>query len=504
MAGNLSFKRPLNIIFLGIGISLIIVCLLVTFSQRNDIAESYHKQNRTHTKNISTILSSQFSYNEVALEQLTNIATMKYSNEKYVSKDKDMRQWMMEHLKVNPTITAIILADNDGAFIRVPYNKNVDRERYTIDPKERPWFAVSLNENKGVKYTNPYQDLATEQHIYSISMPMISDGGSQIGVMAFDIGLAENELLLTQLVSSVPGANVVINREGILIMGSDRNSVPENLEEIATNSGEYKGEFYLPSTHAYYYYQSLGNPDWLVIHETKKEVIDELVFNESIKITYGILFALIVLSFCWWSIHASMNNIYMRIAGGIKNGTIDRKAVDELIVDQIHTASLMMDNIKSEAVTDGLTGLQNRRAFDAEMVIQSDNKRALLALIDIDNFKSVNDSYGHATGDIVLKTVSDIGTRLRGLADISLYRYGGEEIAVIFNDMEPADALAYLESWGRYLKQRKFREQNLVVTFSAGLTDMNHQSIEETINAADSLLYEAKRSGKDRVVTKLV
>ncbi|VFS83164.1 Probable diguanylate cyclase YcdT [Kluyvera cryocrescens] len=55
-----------------------------------------------------------------------------------------------------------------------------------------------------------------------------------------------------------------------------------------------------------------------------------------------------------------------------------------------------------------------------------------VALIDIDNFKSINDTYGHATGDMVLKTVSDIGLRLRGMENITLYRYGGEEIAVLF------------------------------------------------------------------------
>lgn len=236
------------------------------------------------------------------------------------------------------------------------------------------------------------------------------------------------------------------------------------------------------------------------MHEVRDSDLTSHVFDRSDNVLYCLLFGLLALFICWWMVRIALNALYIRIANGIRNGAIEQKAAEEMLYEEIHNTSVQQENIKNEALTDGLTELKNRRAFDNDLEFMQHADDLCLAMIDIDNFKSINDTYGHATGDMVLKTVSDIGLRLRGLDNITLYRYGGEEIAVLFQNVSQEDARVYLERWRETCDQRRFREANLHVTFSAGLTAKGTMSIEEALALADKRLYEAKRNGKNRII----
>ncbi len=131
------------------------------------------------------------------------------------------------------------------------------------------------------------------------------------------------------------------------------------------------------------------------------------------------------------------------------------------------------------------------------MVGQAQN---LIALIDIDNFKSINDTYGHAVGDLVLKVVASLGEGQMHAGNISVYRYGGEEIAVLFKNMAMAEANSLLDEGRANVASRAFREMPSGVTFSAGLCDMSASTVMEVITAADNLLYQAKNAGKNQIV----
>ena len=83
---------------------------------------------------------------------------------------------------------------------------------------------------------------------------------------------------------------------------------------------------------------------------------------------------------------------------------------------------------------------------------------------------------------------------------ISLYRYGGEEFAVIFSDEHIDNALRLLESWRASVAQRSWREEGLTVTFSAGLGEWNMEPLEQLVVRVDEALYKAKQQGKNRIV----
>ena len=162
-----------------------------------------------------------------------------------------------------------------------------------------------------------------------------------------------------------------------------------------------------------------------------------------------------------------------------------------------------------QAQTDGLTNLANRRALDERLDVEVEHARRLgtniaFVIADIDDFKSINDSHGHQTGDEVLRRVGR--TFAEAVRELDLPgRYGGEEFALVLPGTNLSGARALAE------KIRKNLEELLVttpdgssfqVTASFGAACFPAQSgVEELVAAADAALYEAKRTGKNRVVT---
>jgi diguanylate cyclase (GGDEF)-like protein len=162
-----------------------------------------------------------------------------------------------------------------------------------------------------------------------------------------------------------------------------------------------------------------------------------------------------------------------------------------------------------QAQTDALTNLANRRALDERLDDEVDHARRLgtnvaFVIADIDNFKSVNDSYGHQTGDEVLRKVARVFAEAVRELDLP-GRYGGEEIALVLPGTNLSGARALAEKVRKSLEELHVTtaQGNAVqVTASFGAACFPAQSgVEELVAAADAALYEAKRTGKNRVVT---
>lgn len=159
-----------------------------------------------------------------------------------------------------------------------------------------------------------------------------------------------------------------------------------------------------------------------------------------------------------------------------------------------------------EAMTDRLTGVGSRTYFDQRLSEQLDHARRYkhpltLVLLDVDHFKSINDTYGHPAGDQVL---AGIGMLLRGsvrLSDVAA-RYGGEEFALIlpFTDAEGAWILADrlrqgIQEWTVILS-----EGNVQVTASFGMAELTEgMDVQGLVSAADRALYQAKHGGRNQV-----
>jgi diguanylate cyclase len=175
------------------------------------------------------------------------------------------------------------------------------------------------------------------------------------------------------------------------------------------------------------------------------------------------------------------------------------------LTQRVNELEAEMRRLSDEVSTDQLTQVANRRglllAFDAERARQERSGGALaVGLLDIDNFKRLNDELGHGAGDEALKSLAArVAQALRPTDHVA--RYGGEEFVVLLPDTAVGEGQEILTRLQRSLTGGLFmhEDKQVFVTFSAGVTAYRRgERIEEALERADQALYVAKRTGKNR------
>ncbi|QDH73165.1 GGDEF domain-containing protein [Brevundimonas sp. M20] len=170
-----------------------------------------------------------------------------------------------------------------------------------------------------------------------------------------------------------------------------------------------------------------------------------------------------------------------------------------------------LEQVRRDAMTDALTNLANRKAFDEHLIAaceqaETTGEPLVLAVLDVDHFKRFNDTWGHQTGDQVLRYVASVIGRF-GQAPRVAARYGGEEFALIFPREDARQVAIALEAIRKEIASRSLRRRSTndelgAVTISAGFAVRQpgdtHTSL---LERADSALYASKRAGRNRVTS---
>jgi len=176
--------------------------------------------------------------------------------------------------------------------------------------------------------------------------------------------------------------------------------------------------------------------------------------------------------------------------------------------DEIRRLRNELETLRQDAMHDELTGVFNRRAFDLELgqfLGQGERGPAIhLAMLDIDHFKQFNDRFGHMVGDRVLGLV---GKQLNAAArvGVSVYRYGGEEFALVFCGGSFEQAVQFAENLrttigNLVLRDTRSGERLSGITVSIGIAARHRgETAEQLLGRADTALYQAKESGRNRV-----
>lgn len=167
--------------------------------------------------------------------------------------------------------------------------------------------------------------------------------------------------------------------------------------------------------------------------------------------------------------------------------------------------NLEKDNelLSEKSITDSLTGLKNHNySIDHLTTIIHKSKRTgkpvSLAMLDLDHFKKVNDTYGHLTGDAVLSETSRIIKSLTRNTDLA-GRYGGEEFILVFQNTDITTAREICERIRSKIETSAFPE-GIHITISGGIREYRGETATEFIDAADGNLYEAKHKGRNRII----
>ena len=192
-----------------------------------------------------------------------------------------------------------------------------------------------------------------------------------------------------------------------------------------------------------------------------------------------------------------------------------RKETRELAEWLASQAAVALDNarlhdiVQRQAITDDLTGLVNRRRFIEALDAEIERARSFgspltIVLADLDNFKQVNDAFGHHGGDVVLRAFADlIRSHVRDV-DVS-GRIGGEEFAILLPETDRAGAARVAERMRQSLNSVTIAisaEHSIRAASSFGVAELEpDQSGDDLLRAADAALYRAKDEGKNRVVT---
>ena len=214
------------------------------------------------------------------------------------------------------------------------------------------------------------------------------------------------------------------------------------------------------------------------------------------------LIALLALIFAWLARRNVVLNRKLHVEAAAHLET------NRQLADKILENNELQERLRDQSVRDTLTGLHNRRYLDETLpreLARARRERYPLAVVvvDIDNFKQINDQYGHSSGDAVLCALAAIlrdGTRQ---GDV-VCRHGGDEFVVVLPGMTLQDAAHRADEWRIELAHRPVHHHHLdiAVTFSAGISGYptHGSAMEALIDYADDALYRAKQAGRNRVM----
>lgn len=168
--------------------------------------------------------------------------------------------------------------------------------------------------------------------------------------------------------------------------------------------------------------------------------------------------------------------------------------------------AVMTKSLKDSAYIDAVTGIANRKAFSDEIDSMLKGHATLsYAVVDVDHFKQVNDTYGHMAGDIVLNKLADILTK--GIRPIDrVYRWGGEEFLILMSAIEHEAFAASLERLRKSVETHEFGVNDgmkINITISAGgVSECDASQMDGWVRMADECMYMAKQQGRNLVVTQ--
>jgi len=432
-------------------------------------------------------------------------------------------------------------------------------ERFdNFDPRKRPWY-VKATEEKAPVLSDVYNHFVVKLPTITASYPVL-ENGKVIAVFGVDYLLTWIGETLSSVSDDQIGMVYITDDDGNLIASSRAAdeifemvsgesklvSANESANALIRQSADVKfgdGVKELEINKNMYYskavkYQNFGL-DWELTILLSKEIIlsDMQVALNRIYNTMGISFILfIVLAYLMtrWITKPilKLNAASLRLAEGKFEFVSDEIRQDELgqlsrsfnemaikltnvvsglenqVEERTKALQEMNESLSRLSYSDGLTGLPNRRKFDDfyESAYQANalkERHMVLLMMDLDNFKSFNDTYGHLAGDDCLRLVSQVMLNMFPHKKDLVARYGGEEFSAVLQGYSKNEALAICEQLRKRINEIDIVVDGVIikVTISIGMvyfvpTDLS--MMDDWIKSADFALYQAKHHGKNQ------
>ncbi|WP_320009349.1 diguanylate cyclase [Maridesulfovibrio sp.] len=256
------------------------------------------------------------------------------------------------------------------------------------------------------------------------------------------------------------------------------------------------------------YVRLFNKPKSFFLGKSVYEIVGRTIFDTQTKALIDEAFTGKITSFEAWIDVPSLGKRYFSVTYHPVDSSVDEERLVSITAHDITEQQKMLDKVKLLASTDPLTGANNRRYFMDRAVVEMERLQRyggglFLMMLDIDHFKYVNDSYGHNTGDLVLKEFVKCCHATLRKSDV-FGRLGGEEFAALLVHGTLADAQQVAERLRRNIESLEVHAGGHVVkcTVSIGLTSVRGDTdVETVLKLADKCLYQAKDEGRNRVVS---
>ena len=470
---------------------IILVLFLCTFILINKIVYDKMKAQNVqqvimNAKLMNFQISNVFEDNIVILKQMEyNGELIQYIREVKTKEDitkhklyEKVRSILRKIEESNQNIYLAWLA-NETANFYIDSNGIISDEVYNVTI--RPWYKIATTSQK-IEFTQPYSDYATNEVAISC-IKAVRENDRIVGFISVDISLQDLPKIMEKYIIGENGMNILMSDSGTVVFSKqkDRNTrfittaqLEPYIEKIKANNQEYI-EVSINDKEYFLTYNTIEVNNWKIAQLIDKEEIMK-PFSDYMKIIIQIfLLSIIILLFI----------IVLNIN---ENRNIERK-------------------LKREAVTDFLTQINNRKYFfeNVEHILKTSPnllEKCALFMIDIDSFKSINDTFGHDTGDLVLKNLAETLKQSIRNNDL-LCRFGGDEFALLMVDITKEQAIIVANRIQNAVRGTTIYNENVELKYSIsmGLSFYSGKNfdIKALIKVADEFLYEAKNRGRNRV-----
>ena len=372
----------------------------------------------------------------------------------------------------------------------------------------------------------PYWDTADNRAEMVVAVPIVATGSKRVlGTLAAEVNLLGLIETLRRFAPGDSGFASLLTADGKFIVSSAGGSAedaklryaPETIRAQLDSNGtpvefaDLRGEQVLGSM------KPVQALEWIVVAAIPSaEVYGQLVRMRlvTLSIVAGTLLVAAILGYALGLIIVRPLDRLTRAASKVAAGELEVELGDtkggevgyltEVFKDMVARLRTTHDELERLSVTDPLTGLDNRRRMMESLQNEVLRSRRLehafsVVMVDVDHFKSYNDEHGHQAGDEALKRVATV---LRGaMRDVdSVARYGGEEFFVLMPETSADEAADLAKRVRTQLAKHSPPAGPITLSFGVATYPGNGLNGEALIGAADEALYEAKRTGRDRVV----
>lgn len=374
-----------------------------------------------------------------------------------------------------------------------------------FDPRVRPWYQLASQHVGKMVWTEPYYDYTNGNLVIALARALTDREGKVRGVLAVDAILAPFSAQLNRQLGE--GYQMIVNQSGKVLAHPDAAQLlkPMTHPEWLARFTQEDGIFLDKDSRQFVAYSRLQERNWVLISVQPAASVMAVVDRVSLNVLLMVALACVLylmLALIWSRYFRRMlDEISSMIrASRMEPDGVPLGGMRELrhVYAELAEVSKDYHEVRQQANLDKLTGLYNRRFFDERFNrLLQDQQPFCLAMVDLDDFKRVNDTFGHQTGDVVLKRVSQLGRALLGDHGW-VCRYGGEELVVLLVNPDIHFCQMLLEQFRKGVESLDWREPGLRITLSGGLVASRAGMDGKALLAAvDAEVYRAKRDGKN-------